>query len=559
MLIEVIAQSVGDAVAAEAGGADRLELVRDLDQDGLTPPPAFVRAVRAAVRIPVYVMVRPWDRFTLAPGEREVVVAEARAAVGAGAHGLVFGYLDADGGLDVAALAAVRAAVGPGIGLTFHRAFDRLAEPEAALPLLAAHGVERILTSGGASTALEGQDRLRRLVPLAAAHGLIVMAGGGLTPENVAALVRTTGVTEVHLGSGVHDPPSPSAPVSRERVAAARQVLAALTATSGALLTAGPSIGQEAPGYPTFGRIIREGARLDSLIAPDTRIEVLASGFEWTEGPLWMKEGGYLLFSDIPRNSIMKWQEGAGVSLFMKPSGYTGVTDYGREPGSNGLLWDPEGRLVCCEHGDRRLSRLERDGGKRTLVDHYMGKRLNSPNDAVFRSSGDLYFTDPPYGLPKQADDPRRELDFCGVYRLARDGKLTLLTKEMTRPNGIAFSPDEKTLYVAQSDPDRAIWMAFPVKEDGTLGKSRVFADVTPLVNKLPGLPDGMQVDRDGNLFATGPGGVQIFAPDGAHLGRIDTGQKTSNCAWGEDGTVLYMTADHYVCRIRTKTKGLGW
>jgi gluconolactonase len=337
-------------------------------------------------------------------------------------------------------------------------------------------------------------------------------------------------------------------------------LLVGLTATSGVLLTAGQvSLGQEARVYPTMGQIVREDSRLDQLLPTDARIEVLASGFEWTEGPVWIKDGGYLLFSDIPRNSIMKWQEGAGVTLFMKPSGYTGVTDYGREPGSNGLLLDPKGRLVCCEHGDRRLSRLERDGGKRTLVDNYMGQRLNSPNDAVFRSNGDLYFTDPPYGLPKQADDPRRELDFCGVYRLSRDGRLTLLTREMTRPNGIAFSPDEKTLYVAQSDPERAIWMAFPVKEDGTLGKGRVLADVTPLVNKLPGLPDGMKVDRNGNLFATGPGGVHIFAPDGSHLGRIDTGQKTANCAWGEDGTVLYMAADHYVCRIRTRTKGLGW
>jgi copper homeostasis protein len=225
MLIEVIAQSVDDAVAAEAGGADRLELVRDLDQDGLTTPAALVRAVRRAVQIPVYVMVRPRNRFTLDPGERDVLVAEARAAVAAGAHGLVVGYLNADGGLDVEALAAVRAAAGPEVGLTFHRAFDRLAQPEAALPLLAARGVERVLTSGGAPTAPEGQVRLRRLVPLAAAHDLTVMAGGGLTPENVAGLVRSTGVTEVHFGAGVHDPPSPTAPVSRERVAAARRAL----------------------------------------------------------------------------------------------------------------------------------------------------------------------------------------------------------------------------------------------------------------------------------------------------------------------------------------------
>jgi gluconolactonase len=177
----------------------------------------------------------------------------------------------------------------------------------------------------------------------------------------------------------------------------------------------------------------------------------------------------------------------------------------------------------------------------------------------VLHSSGALYFTDPPYGLPKQADDPRRELDFCGVYRLSLDGQVTLLTKEMTRPNGIAFSPDEKTLYVANSDPQKAIWMAYPVKPDGTLGPGRVFADVTPMAGKLPGLPDGMKVDRAGNLWATGPGGVHIYSADGTRLGRLDTGEATANVAWGDDGSTLYITADMYICRVKTKTKGLGW
>jgi copper homeostasis protein len=225
--VEVIAQSVADAVAAEAGGADRLELVRDLDQDGLTPPPELVRAVVAAVRIPVYGMLRPWNRFTLAPGEGERLVAEARALVVAGAHGLVCGYLDESGGLDEAALALVRGMAGGGVGLTFHRAFDRLADREAALPRLAAYGVERILTSGGAATAWEGRAALRSLAPVAARYGLAIMAGAGMTPENAAELVRETGVREVHFGAGVHDPPSAMASVSRERVAAARQALAA--------------------------------------------------------------------------------------------------------------------------------------------------------------------------------------------------------------------------------------------------------------------------------------------------------------------------------------------
>lgn len=322
---------------------------------------------------------------------------------------------------------------------------------------------------------------------------------------------------------------------------------------------AAAGLAQDTTNFPVIGEIIRDDPRFDKLIPRDAKIEVVASGFEWSEGPVWIKDGGYLLFSDIPRNSVMKWKAGEGVSLWLKPSGYTGVAPYGAEPGSNGLLVDPQGRLVSCEHGDRRISVLYKGGGKRTLVDNYTGKRLNSPNDAVFKSNGDLYFTDPPYGLPKQWDDPRRELDFCGVFRLSKDGKVTLLTQEMTRPNGIAFSPDEKTLYVAQSDSERAIWMAFPVKADGTLGQGRIFYDVTKLMGKLPGAPDGMKVDKDGNIFATGPGGVHVFAPDGAHLGRISTGERTANCAWGGDGSTLYMTADMYLCRVKTNTKGLGW
>ena len=254
----------------------------------------------------------------------------------------------------------------------------------------------------------------------------------------------------------------------------------------------------------------------------------------------------------------MKWQEGKGVSLFMKPSGYTGVEDYGGEPGCNGLLLDSKGQLVACEHGDRRVSVVTKGGGKMTLADNYMGKRLNSPNDAVFHSNGDLYFTDPPYGLPKRWEDPRRELDFCGVYRIsAKDGSLTLLTKEMTRPNGIAFSPDEKTLYVAQSDPAAPIWKSFEVKEDGTLSEGKLFYDASEnWKKKLPGLPDGLKVDVKGNIFATGPGGVYVFTPKGKLLGIISSGEKTANCGWGGDGTVLYMTCDTYLCRIQTKTTG---
>ena len=313
---------------------------------------------------------------------------------------------------------------------------------------------------------------------------------------------------------------------------------------------------QRTTNFASIGKIHRDDPRLDQLLAPDAKIEVLATGFLWAEGPVWDSRANALLFCDIPRNSVMKWQPETGAVVYLKPSGYTGVGDYSKEPGSNGLTLDSEGRLVSCEHGDRRISRLEKGGGKKTLADSYQGKRLNSPNDLVYKSNGDLYFTDPPYGLPTQQLVPDG-LDFCGVYRLSKSGQLTLLTKEMSRPNGLAFSPDEKTLYVANSDPDRAIWMAFPVKDDGTLGTGRVFADVTAMVKQnLPGLPDGMKVDKQGNLFAAGPGGIHIYAADGKRLGRIETGEKTANCAWGEDGSTLFMTADMYLCRIKTKTSG---
>jgi gluconolactonase len=323
-----------------------------------------------------------------------------------------------------------------------------------------------------------------------------------------------------------------------------------------------PLQGQAVTQQKTIGRVIRAADGLDRVLAPDASLEVLGEGYDWSEGPVWVaRDGGFLLFSDVPKNHILRWRPGQGVDVFMKPSGYTGVADYGAEPGSNGLTLDREGRLVLAEHGDRRISRLHWDGGKRTIADGFQGKRFNSPNDVVVKSNGDVYFTDPIYGLPQREKDPRRELDFCGVFRWsAKTGEVTLLTKELSRPNGLAFSPDEKTLYVANSDPQRAIWMAFPVSADGTLGAGRVFRDVTKDVSRaMPGLPDGLKVDAQGHLFATGPGGVHVMAADGTFLGRIETGQATANCAFGGDGSDLYLTADMYLVRIKTRTKGSGF
>ncbi|MBX9583318.1 MAG: SMP-30/gluconolactonase/LRE family protein [Gemmataceae bacterium] len=312
----------------------------------------------------------------------------------------------------------------------------------------------------------------------------------------------------------------------------------------------------------TIGSVDRKDPRLDALIPKDAAIEVLAGGFKWTEGPVWVKaDGGHLLFSDIPNNRVVRWSAKDGVKDFLKPSGYTGQPSFtGDEPGSNGLALDKDGNLILCQHGDRRVARLGKDGKFQTLADKYMGKRLNSPNDLVMDKNGDWLFTDPPYGLPGQVKDPAKELDFQGVYRLKPDGKLTLLTKEMTRPNGIGLSPDGKTLYVANSDPDLAIWKAFPVKDDGTLGAGKVIHDATAEVKAgKPGLPDGLKVDQKGNLFATGPDGVFVFAPDGAYLGKIVIGDKNANCGWGDDGSVLYICANDKLVRIKTSTKGLGF
>jgi gluconolactonase len=315
-------------------------------------------------------------------------------------------------------------------------------------------------------------------------------------------------------------------------------------------------LSEKAP-YPTLGTIERLDPRFDALVPKDGKLEKLASGFDWSEGPVWIREGSHLLFSDVPQNIVYRWKDGEGAISFLNPSGYTGKAPRPGERGSNGLTLDAEGRLVLCQHGDRRVARLEKGGSFTTLADRYQGKRFNSPNDLVFKSNGDLYFTDPPYGLPQQAKDPARELDFCGVYRLAKDGAVTLLTKELTRPNGLAFSPDEKTLYVAVSDPDRPVWMAYAVKEDGTLGPGRVFFDAAALRKQgRKGLPDGLKVDLAGNLFATGPGGVLVLSPDGKHLGTLMTGEATANCAFGGDGSTLYVTADMHLCRIKLATRG---
>jgi gluconolactonase len=254
----------------------------------------------------------------------------------------------------------------------------------------------------------------------------------------------------------------------------------------------------------------------------------------------------------------MRWHAEKGVSRFLERSGYTGATPFtGREPGSNGLTFDLQGRLVLCQHGDRRISRREPDGTMVPLATSYEGKKLNSPNDLVFDATGALYFTDPPFGLPGTFTDPTKELPFNGVFRVAPDGRVTAVATDLEAPNGLAFSPDYKTLYVANARAAAPIWKAYPVRPDGSLGAGRVFADSKSLYREGDGVPDGMKVDVQGHVFATGPGGVLVYAPDGAFLGRILTGVPTANVAFGEDGATLFITANHRVLRLRTKTQGM--
>jgi gluconolactonase len=303
-------------------------------------------------------------------------------------------------------------------------------------------------------------------------------------------------------------------------------------------------------------KIIVNNPAIHQLIAENTAIEILAEGFEWTEGPLWLPTENKLIFSDIPKNSIFEWSEKGGKKLYLKPAGYTGAEKRGGEAGSNGLLLNDKNELVLCQHGDRRMAKMNAPVSSpkpdfTTLADRYEGKKLNSPNDAVYDKNGNLYFTDPPYGLEKNDKDPLKELSFQGVYKLDKTGKVTLLTKELSRPNGIAFSPDYKKLYVANSDPQKAIWMVYDVDENGLLKNGKLFFDATDKTKTLKGLPDGMKVHRNGWVFATGPGGVLVFTPEGKHLGTIFTGEATSNCAFNSDYSELFMTADDFLVRVR--------
>ncbi|MET0654817.1 MAG: SMP-30/gluconolactonase/LRE family protein [Pseudoxanthomonas sp.] len=336
----------------------------------------------------------------------------------------------------------------------------------------------------------------------------------------------------------------------------------ALPATLALLLAACAADGAPKQSFTSVGHLTAFDASFDQIVASDARIEKIAEGFTWAEGPTWVRDGQYLLFTDVPENAMYRWTQRDGLSVFLKPSGLQGP-DPGtlREAGANGLYAEPAGTVLLADSGTRVVARLDpKTKRKTTLAATFEGKRFNSPNDLVRRSDGVVFFTDPPYGLKEMNDSPAKEQKFNGVYRLDLDGSVHLLDDGLGFPNGIALSPDERTLYVSNSDPARPIWMAYSLDPRGAVAGKRVFADASDLLGEgVKGLPDGMAVAADGRLFASAPGGIVVFDPDGKRLGRIETGVAVSNCAFGDDGHTLYMSSHTFVARVRVKAIGLGF
>ena len=316
----------------------------------------------------------------------------------------------------------------------------------------------------------------------------------------------------------------------------------------------------------TTGNIERIDPDLDNILTREAKIEIIAEGYDWSEGPLWVEEQKMLLFSDVPKNTVYKWTEQKGAEVYLTPSGYTGTQPRGGEMGSNGLLLDDKGNLILCQHGDRQLAMMDAslDAPKaafRTIAGKFFNNRLNSPNDAVLHNN-DFYFTDPPYGLEKQMEDPQKEIAFQGVYRVTPSGVVTSLVDSLTRPNGIAFSPDRQYLFVANSDPQKARWYRYTLRTDPTseeqeggvaLTDGKILFDATSMTATGKGLPDGMKIDSKGTIFATGPGGVYIFNLDGKLLGKINVPEATSNCALSADEKILYVTNDMNILRIKLR------
>jgi gluconolactonase len=307
-----------------------------------------------------------------------------------------------------------------------------------------------------------------------------------------------------------------------------------------------------------IGSLERLDPALDNIIDSTARAEIIAEGYEWSEGPLWVESHKMLLFSDVPRDTVFKWTESKGKEVYLTPSGYTGSVKRGGEMGSNGLLLDKDGNLVLCQHGNRQMAKMDAPLDKPapnyiSLANNYKGKKLNSPNDAIYNSKGELFFTDPPYGLEKQANDPKKEIPFQGVYKVKTNGEVVLVTDSLTRPNGIAFLPDEKTLIVANSDPGKPHWYAFDIGENDTFSNGRIFYSAADHKKDEKGLPDGFKVDKNGTIFATGPGGIWILSREGKLLGKYRLQDAASNCAFSADEKTLFITNDGYVLRLKLR------
>lgn len=330
---------------------------------------------------------------------------------------------------------------------------------------------------------------------------------------------------------------------------------------SSALLPFASAIAAPVPG--SYGQVRRQNVALDALVDVAQPVEQIGWGYTWAEGPVWVKDGGYLLFSDPRTNTIYKWMPGATPVEFLKPSGLAGEPNPAlREPGSNGLAIDASGALVMADSGTRAIAKVDLKTKKKTiLVDKFEGKKLNSPNDLCIARSGAIYFTDPPYGLADGDTSPIKELPFSGVYRLDPNGTLAVLDKDLGRPNGIALSPDESTLYVTNTDHAKPVVKTYALGPNGLVTSSSVLFDFTPLLTPdAKGNPDGLKVDQDGNLFVAGPGGILVLSKEGKLLGLINvTGRASPNCAFGEDGSTLFICATDIVARIKLKTKAANW
>lgn len=340
-----------------------------------------------------------------------------------------------------------------------------------------------------------------------------------------------------------------------------RQILAALTLLCACSLAPCATAAPPAD-YPVVGQMTVFDPGFAAVAAADAKIEKIADGISWAEGPVWVRNGGYLLFTDPRANKMYRWSGKDGLSVYLDPAGYAGPPDPAlREPGANGLFPEPGGTLLLADSGTRALMRFDPKTRQKTMVvDRYAGHRFNSPNDMVRRRDGVVYFTDPPFGLTGGERSPARELPFSGVFRLDPDGTVQLVDGSLKYPNGVVLSPDERHLYVSNTDMANPVWMVYALDARGEVTEKHVFAQARDLPRGGSfGVPDGMCMAADGKLFTSAPGGLTVFSPDGKALGRFETGAQVSNCAFGDDGRTLYMSSTNFVARVRLKVRGLGY